>query len=467
MNGKMNDDAPLLRRYAREGSEAAFRELVERYVALVNSTARRMTGGNVHLAQDVTQLVFTHLARKAGALPEGVVVGGWLHRHTCYTALKALRSENRRRHRERTAMEINTINDNTGQDAHWLELAPVLDAALNRLDAADRDAIVLRYYQQCDVRSVGTALGASESAAQKRLGRALERLRGILIRSGVTVASAAALGSTLEASPVTVSTPGMAACISAQALGNAALAAKTSLTLATLKTIMTTKLALGFAAVAAVGSIAAVLIIKNTSTAVPTLAANVPTAVPNTHPLVYQTNSPTPMAVNPVKVAAPVAAPVPAGGDVPASDPTPDPFANSGDSSINSGNLTWTSSPNILTSSVVTNGVLALPGNASASTNRRVTIQSNSAGGLNPMATAKFMATLNQGNQENLGTPDSSEVNADSSTTNTYTGPNGETVIMNKSADGQATSVRVTSTPDAQSSNSNANVMIITAPPSP
>jgi len=131
MNGVMNDDAQCLEQYVREGSEPAFRKLVERYLALVNSTARRMTNGNTHLAQDVTQQVFTDLARKAGSLPRGTVLGGWLHRHTCYTALKALRTENRRQKRERIAMELNAINENSGHDAHWLELAPVLDEALN------------------------------------------------------------------------------------------------------------------------------------------------------------------------------------------------------------------------------------------------------------------------------------------------------------------------------------------------
>jgi len=154
MNGVMNDDAQCLEQYIREGSEPAFRKIVERYIALVNSTARRMTGGNVHLAQDVTQLVFTDLAHKAATLPHNVMLGGWLHRHTCYTALKALRSENRGQKRETIAMELHAINENSGHDAHWLELAPVLDEALNSLGTSDRDLILLRYFQQQDIRSI-------------------------------------------------------------------------------------------------------------------------------------------------------------------------------------------------------------------------------------------------------------------------------------------------------------------------
>ena len=71
----MTDDAQLLRQYA-EGSEAAFGELVSRYVNLVYSAALRQTG-NVQHAQDVAQTVFTTLARKARALPGNVVLGGF------------------------------------------------------------------------------------------------------------------------------------------------------------------------------------------------------------------------------------------------------------------------------------------------------------------------------------------------------------------------------------------------------
>ncbi len=278
----MSDDVAWLRQYAEEGSEPAFRELVARHIQLVNATARRMTSGDAHLAQDVTQLVFTDLARKAKSLPPDVVLGGWLHRHTCYTALKAIRAESRRRARERTAMEIHAQNDNAGQDAYWAQLAPLLDAALNRLDASDRDAIVLRYLQQQDVRSVGLALGTSENAAQKRLGRALEKLRGILVRSGVTVASASALGTTLNASALAPVPAGLAASVATSALSGAAAAGVTTFTLASIKTMITSKLALSLAAgAAAAAAITTVLV---------TQRAPAPAAVPA--PVIAKVSSP-------------------------------------------------------------------------------------------------------------------------------------------------------------------------------
>src|SRR5476649_2069706 len=96
----MSDDRQLLRRFAAYRSEAAFSELVTRHVALVYSAALRQTGGDAHRAQDIAQLVFTDLARKAPALSENVVLAGWLHRDTIFSARQNLRGERRRRARE-------------------------------------------------------------------------------------------------------------------------------------------------------------------------------------------------------------------------------------------------------------------------------------------------------------------------------------------------------------------------------
>src|SRR5437868_13184722 len=102
----MTDSQQLLAEYARNGSEAAFRELVARFVGLVYSTALRLVEGDTHRAEDVAQTVFVNLARKARTLPEDVRLGGWLHRDTCLVASHAMRGERRRRSRERQAAEM-------------------------------------------------------------------------------------------------------------------------------------------------------------------------------------------------------------------------------------------------------------------------------------------------------------------------------------------------------------------------
>ena len=109
----MTDSQTLLADYVRHDSEAAFRELVVRYLDLVYSTAVRLVGGNTHLAEDVSHTVFIDLARSAKSLSNEVKLGGWLHRHTCFVAAKVLRGERRRQFRERQSVEMNAQPDHS------------------------------------------------------------------------------------------------------------------------------------------------------------------------------------------------------------------------------------------------------------------------------------------------------------------------------------------------------------------
>jgi RNA polymerase sigma factor (sigma-70 family) len=248
----MEKDAELLSQFILDGSEAAFRALVEEHVRVVQATALRMLAGDAHAAQDVTQAVFTHLARNAAKLPQGVLLGGWLHQHTYFLAVNFVRAENRRRARERTAMEMQTT-DAAANDAGWQKLAPVLDEALHRLDRDDRAAIVLRYLEQRDVRSVGATLRISENTAQKRIGRALDKLRVILTRQGVTL-STVTLATVLDGQTMPAVSAADAARVSAAAMSGAA-SATTGLTLASLAAMSTYKTLFALAVLALLAAI--------------------------------------------------------------------------------------------------------------------------------------------------------------------------------------------------------------------
>lgn len=229
----MISDGQLLQQYAGEHSEPAFGELVKRHIDFVYSAALRVVNGDAALAQDVTQSVFIDLARKARSLPRDVVLPGWLHRHTCFRAASAVRTERRRRIREQTAMQMRALDDNT--DPPWAQIAPYLDECLNQLNASDRDAIVLRFLKRQDFRAVGAAFGISEDAAQKRVSRALDKLREVLSRRGVTV-TAVGLISVLTAEAVTAAPAALAAGVTSAALG----AAKATGTMLTILKLMTT-----------------------------------------------------------------------------------------------------------------------------------------------------------------------------------------------------------------------------------
>jgi RNA polymerase sigma factor (sigma-70 family) len=246
----MTDSQRLLVDYAANGSEPAFRELVSRYLDLVYSTAVRLVGGDTHLAQDVAQTVFVDLARKARTLPRNVMLGGWLHRHTCFVSSKIIRGERRRQVRERQAVAMNEQQDYS--EANLAQVTPVLDEAINQLGAEDRIAILLRFFEQRDLRSVGEVLGSSENAAQKRVSRALEELRGLLKKRGIAF-SAAALGTALAGEAVTAAPAGLAVTISSAALAGAAAGTGTTLTL--LKLMTMTQLKLGIGALVIVGAV--------------------------------------------------------------------------------------------------------------------------------------------------------------------------------------------------------------------
>jgi RNA polymerase sigma factor (sigma-70 family) len=192
---EMNDAIDLLKRYGRERDEEAFRELVARFFGLVHGAALRRLNGDDAAAMDVTQIVFADLARKAAGFPKETLLGGWLHSHTCFVASKHIRSETRRVAREQEAA---SMNDRGNSAETWRAMSPVLDEALHELSAPDRSAILLRFFEGHDLRSVGAALRVSEDAAQKRVERALERLKTVLETRGVTV-SVVALGGALAA----------------------------------------------------------------------------------------------------------------------------------------------------------------------------------------------------------------------------------------------------------------------------
>ncbi len=213
----MHDDATLLRRYAEFRSEEAFAELVRRHLNLVYFAALRSAGGNGPLAEDVAQEVFTALARQAAELARHATLVGWLYTTTRFTTAKAVRTEGRRKRREREAhimMERAGENDSA---AEWERLRPLLDDALEELSGRDREAVLLRCLEGRAFAEIGATLRVSEDAARMRVERALEKLRGVLARRGVT-STGAALGVTLANHAVGAAPVGLAGSVTSGAL---------------------------------------------------------------------------------------------------------------------------------------------------------------------------------------------------------------------------------------------------------
>lgn len=216
----MKTDAELLRCYLDEKSQPAFAELVQRYLGLVYSVAVRRVGGDAQRAEDVTQTVFNDLARKAGTLRHRASLGGWLYLGANAASAAVVRSERRRKAREIAAHEMQTTLSSTEPDPDWTQLRPVIDDAIVALKDADREAVVLRFFEKRSFAEVGAVLRVTEEAARKRVDRALDNLRVALERRGVK-STAGALGLTLAASAPASVPAGLGAKVAGQAFTTA------------------------------------------------------------------------------------------------------------------------------------------------------------------------------------------------------------------------------------------------------
>lgn len=254
----MIDDIKLLRRYATEGDQNAFSEVVRRNLPFVYSAALRRLGRDAHHAQDVAQVVFCALARNAKRIARYPALGGWLYTATRNAVIDAIRAEKRRRTREEEACHMQQMEAEPDAPADWSQLRPVLDLAMDRLGAPDREAVLLRFFQGRSFAEIGTAVGLSEDAARKRVDRALARLRDLLQRHGIA-STATALGALLANQAVSAAPATLLADVT-----RAALATGTTTTTGVFTFLTMTKLQAGVAAAVIAGSVGGLIVQQRT-----------------------------------------------------------------------------------------------------------------------------------------------------------------------------------------------------------
>jgi len=218
------DDMALLLEYATSNSETAFETLVSRRVGFVYSAALRQVR-DPHLAEEITQAVFIILAQKAGRISDKTILAGWLFRTTRFAALAQMRADAKRRRREQEATMQSELQP-TAPDAFWEQMSPLLDEALATLGETDRQAVLLRFFENKSLAEVGSHLGTGEDTARKRVSRALEKLHCYFSKRGVSSTTAIIAGA-ISANSAHAAPVGLATTITATVIKGPVVAAST------------------------------------------------------------------------------------------------------------------------------------------------------------------------------------------------------------------------------------------------
>jgi RNA polymerase sigma factor (sigma-70 family) len=222
------DDMALLREYAAHNSEAAFEELVSRRVHFVYAAALRQVR-DPYLAEEVAQAVFIILAQKAGRIQGGTLLTGWLFKTTRFAALAHLRAAAKRRQHE---LEVQMQSDvqSTPPDPLWEQISPMLDEALTQLGEKDRQAVLLRFFENKSLAEVGSFLGTGEDTARKRVSRALEKLHRFFLKRGVA-STTAIIAATLAANSAQAAPTALAKTVATAAIAKGTAAGGSTLVL--------------------------------------------------------------------------------------------------------------------------------------------------------------------------------------------------------------------------------------------
>lgn len=175
------DEATWVSR-AKEGDQAAFEAIFQRYERQIYGFIYRMMG-NPEDANDLTQECFIR-AYKALGQTSDLNVSAWLHRIASNACLDVLRRRQRIRwlpwetHKHEHLLHGKPIDD-PERNAISNETQSIVQDVLNQMSPRNRMALVLREYEGMSCEDIGEIMGLSRSAVKSILFRGREEFRKV------------------------------------------------------------------------------------------------------------------------------------------------------------------------------------------------------------------------------------------------------------------------------------------------
>lgn len=173
---------------AQHGSEEAFTRLVETYQKHVYNLCYRMLG-EPESAEDAAQETFLRAFQHLGRYDQKRPFGTWLLSIAAHYCIDRLR----RRRFSMLSMDVDEEDGgfeladadapNPESEVIRSEQRERMQAALQHLEAVDRAAVVLRYWNDASEAEIAQALHLTVSAVKSRLHRARRQLAGLWTES--------------------------------------------------------------------------------------------------------------------------------------------------------------------------------------------------------------------------------------------------------------------------------------------
>ena len=218
-----SSERQLLDRFLFARDELAFEAIVKRHGPMVVGVCRSVLKDEADI-DDAFQATFLVLVKKAGSLRDADQLSPWLHGVARRVALEARTAASKRRGRESQAVFVEpAAPDSSLGNAEHRELRSLIHTELDRLSPPERSAILLCDLQGLSHQEAADQLGWPLGTVKARVARGRDRLRGRLIRRGVTLSSGLlASGLAAESSASILVSPTLIAATTRAALAVAA-----------------------------------------------------------------------------------------------------------------------------------------------------------------------------------------------------------------------------------------------------